>query len=67
MTKSLTSYTIQIYKSLENKELRLKNKNIASINFAKKGKLKLTSYGNYMNTNQKLTKDLDQKKMKNMW
>lgn len=67
MTKSSTSYTIQIYKSLENKELRLKNKSIASINFAKKGKLKLTSHGNYMNTNQKLTKDLDQKKMKNMW
>lgn len=50
-------------KNLKNKTLQLKNKNIVATNLTKKNKLKLISYGNYINTSKKLTKDLDKKKM----
>ena len=39
----------ELIKSLENKEFWFKNKSTASANFAKKGKSKLTSYGNCTN------------------
>lgn len=51
----------KLTKSLEDKELELKNKNIANANFAKKEKSKLTSHRNHLNTKKKLTEDLDQK------
>lgn len=52
----------KLTKSLENKELRLKNKNTISAHFAKKAKLKSASHGSCINTGKKLIKDLDQKK-----
>lgn len=51
----------KLTKSLEDKELELKNKSIANANFAKKEKSKLTSHRNHLNTKKKLTENLDQK------
>lgn len=48
-------------KGLKDKQLRLRNKKIASANFAKKGKSKLTSHGNYTYTSKNLTDYSDQK------
>ncbi len=49
-------------KSLEDKELRLKNKSTASANFAKKAKPKSASHSKYTNTGKKSAMDLDQKR-----
>ncbi len=52
----------ELTKSLEYKELRLKNQRSASANFAKKAKSKSASHGHLANTSKKSTKDMHQKK-----
>ena len=52
----------ELTKSFKDQKLRLKNESTASANFAKKAKSKSASHENHTNTDEKWTKDLDQKK-----
>ncbi len=52
----------ELTKSLEDEELRLKNKSTASANFAKKAKPKSAIHGKHTNTGKKSAKDLYQKR-----